>query len=140
MNKSFVILIGTLAVLVAGFVISLASGNAAVTAQIDHEWQTTPVDKIQNLGSTRSLEILPLFEKAAANDNLVADHGVSYLIKTDHLNILLDVGIAPAILSHNMQALGVGEKDFDAVFITHNHPDHIGGAQAWDANTLNVGD
>ncbi len=137
--KKIVILIGTIVVLVVAFELYLAIGNALAAAQIDREWQTTQVQRIPNLGSTRSLEILPLFEEAAANDHLEAEHGVSYLIKTDHLNILLDVGMIPARLSHNMQALAVSEKDFDAIFISHNHPDHIGGTPAWDAQTLFVG-
>ncbi len=140
MKKIAIILIGTIVALSVAFGLYLAIGNALTVAQIDREWQTTRVEKIQNLGTTHSLEILPLFERAAANDNLEPDHGVSYLIKTDHLNILLDVGMVPARLSHNMQVLGVSEKDFDAIFISHNHPDHIGGAQAWDAQTLIVGD
>src|SRR3974377_248677 len=120
--KKIIILIGTIVVLVVAFELYLAIGNALAVAQIDREWQTTQVQSIPNLRSTRSLEILPLFEEAAANDNLEAEHGVSYLIKTDHLNILLDVGMTPARLSHNMQALGVSEKDFDAIFISHSPP------------------
>ena len=138
--KKIIILIGTIVVLVVAFELYLAIGNALAVAQIDREWQTTPVQSIPNLGSTRSLEILPLFEEAAANDNLEPEHGVSYLIKTDHLNILLDVGMTPARLSHNMQALAVSDKDFDAIFISHSHPDHIGGTHAWDLNTVIVGD
>jgi 7,8-dihydropterin-6-yl-methyl-4-(beta-D-ribofuranosyl)aminobenzene 5'-phosphate synthase len=138
--KKIIILSGTIVVLVVAFGLYLAVGNAQAVAQIDREWQTTPVQRITNLGSTRSLEILPLFEQAAANANLEAEHGVSYLVKTDHLNILLDVGMTPARLSHNMQALGVSGKDFDAIFISHTHPDHIGGTRAWDADTLIVGD
>ncbi len=138
--KKIIILSGTIVVLIVAFELYLAIGNAQAVAQIDREWQTTPVQRIPSLGSTRSLEILPLFEEAAANANLEAEHGVSYLIKTDHVNILLDIGMTPARLSHNMQALGVSGKDFDAVFISHNHPDHIGGTPAWDAQTLIVGD
>ncbi len=140
MKKIVVIFVGAIVVLSIAFGLYLVIGNALAVAQVDREWQTTSAEKIQNFGSTRSLEILPLFEKAAANDNLESDHGVSYLIKTDHLNILLDVGITPERLSHNLQVLGVSDKDFDAIFISHNHPDHIGGAQAWDTQALIVGD
>ena len=42
----------------------LAIGNALAVTQIDREWQTTQVQRNPNLGSTRSLESLPLFEEA----------------------------------------------------------------------------
>jgi 7,8-dihydropterin-6-yl-methyl-4-(beta-D-ribofuranosyl)aminobenzene 5'-phosphate synthase len=140
MKKILIIFTATILGLIGAFGLYLEIGNRLVVNRIDREWQTISVQGIQNLGSTRSLEVLPLFEKAAATADLEADHGVSYLIKTDHMNILLDVGMTPACLSSNMEILGVSEKDFDSIFITHNHPDHIGGIQAWDTNTLTVGD
>jgi 7,8-dihydropterin-6-yl-methyl-4-(beta-D-ribofuranosyl)aminobenzene 5'-phosphate synthase len=48
----------------------------------------------------------------------------------------MDVGMTPSRLSHNMKAMNVSEKDFDVLFITHLHPDHIGGTEAWWSNTL----
>ncbi len=109
-------------------------------ADIEREWQLTRGEKMQNLGTTRSLEILPLFEEATSRGDLELEHSVSYLVKTDHQNILLDVGMTPARLSHNMHALDVSEKDFDAVLITPIHPDHLGGTNAWWNNMLMAGD
>lgn len=117
-----------------------AIGDRMAAAAIEQEWQTTQVEKIHALGATRTFEILPLFEEAKARNDLELEHGVSYLIKTDELNILLDVGMTPARLSRNMQALNVSEKDFDVVVITHPHPDHMGGTAAWWSNRLAAGD
>ncbi len=114
--------------------------NWQVNAAIEQEWQTTRVEKINSLGATRALEILPLFEEATARADLELEHGVAYLIRTDDANILLDVGMTPARFSHNLQAMGVSEKDFDALFITHLHPDHTGGTDAWLNNMLVAGD
>ncbi len=140
MKKKMTILGGTVVGLAAAIGLLLVLRNALIGWQVDQEWQTTRVEKMADIGTTRSLEILPLFEQASARDDLEAEHGVSYLVKTDKLNILLDVGLTPAILSHNMQALGIGKKDFDVVVISHDHPDHVGGARARETSTLVAGD
>lgn len=139
MLKMFLIAVGAVlliaALLIGGFLIQ----SARTAADIEQEWQTARIEPLRNLGTTRTLEILPLFEEAAARDNLEAEHGVSYLVKTDSQNVLLDVGMTPTRLTHNMQVLGIDEKDFDTVFITHLHPDHLGGTDAWWSNTLAPG-
>lgn len=140
MKKRIFILGCAFILLISAVVIALAAREVLAAAQVEQEWQTTRVEKIHSLGTTRSLEILPLFEEAAARGDLEPEHGVSYLIRTDHQNILLDVGMTPGRLSHNMRGLGVSERDFDAVLITHIHPDHIGGTNAWWNNTLVAGD
>jgi 7,8-dihydropterin-6-yl-methyl-4-(beta-D-ribofuranosyl)aminobenzene 5'-phosphate synthase len=126
-----------IAVLLTGVLVVWAAHAGAADEQ---EWQATRVEKVQNLGTTHLLEILPLFEEAKASDDVELEHGVSYLVKTDHQNILMDLGTTPARLRHNMQALHVGENEFDAVLITHLHPDHIGGTNAWWTSTLVPGD
>lgn len=134
--RSLAVLVTLIVLLAAG----LWARTALADASVEQEWRTTRVDKMAGLNTTRSLEIVPLFEEASARNDLQLEHGVSYLVKTDHLNILMDVGMTPARLSHNMRALGLSEKDFDAVFITHIHPDHMGGTDAWWNNTLTAGD
>lgn len=136
-----ILIVGFLVVLfVAAVAVFQTICEAQAAAQVEQEWQRTRVARVQDLGTTRSLEILPLFEEAKAREDLELEHGVSYLVKTDHQNILLDVGTTPARLSYNMRTLGVSEKDFDVVFVTHLHPDHIGGMNAWWTNTLTAGD
>ena len=102
-----------LAILLAAGAIALVIRNSVFGDQIEREWQASRVDKMPSLGTTRSLEIMPLFDEAASRQDLEAEHGVSYLIRTDHLVILMDAGMNPARLSHNMAALGVDEKSFD---------------------------
>lgn len=140
MKKALLLVGGAVIVLLAGAVLFVVVHNQLIMAQIEHEWQTSQIEKILNLGTTRSLEIRPLFEEAAAGDNLEPEHGVSYLVTTDHVKILLDVGMTPARLTHNMRTLGISEKDFDVVFITHHHPDHVGGMTAWESNAVVAGD
>jgi len=98
----------------------------------EDEWQETSVEKIRDLGSTGSLEILPLIDWYTSRDDLKGECGVSYLIKTDENSILFDVGLNsensdPSPLLHNMDHLGISIDDFDIIVISHNHQDHVGG-------------
>lgn len=140
MKRKLLIAAGSILVLLVLIAVTFSVRIAWASGAIEQEWQTTRVDKLQDLGATQSLEILPLFEEATSRSDLELEHGVSYLVKTDQQNILLDVGMTPARLSHNLRALGVSEKDFDAVFVTHIHADHIGGVNAWWNDTLMAGD
>ncbi len=112
--------------------------------EINAEWTTAP-GFFPPLQATSSLEIIPLYEEASSNDGLVIGHGVSYLVKTDSSTILFDVGNNPDQLSiapyyQNMSKLGIDWGEVDALVISHPHPDHIGGVEAWKNNTVSLGD
>lgn len=96
------------------------------------EWTLTEYPKITDLGTTQKLEILPLIERHPSQPDLLGEAGVSYLIRTDHCNILFDVGrntkrTEPSPLLQNMNKLGVSIDDFDTIVISHYHTDHVGG-------------
>jgi len=102
----------------------------------EEQWQQkqSTIRKITNLGTTRTLEILPLIDWYTRDESLKGEAGVSYLIKTDQSNILFDVGrnadqSDPSPLLHNMKQLGVTLDDLDTLLISHNHGDHVGGRQ-----------
>ncbi len=102
----------------------------------EEQWQQkqSTTRKIKNLGTTRTLEILPLIDWHTSDESLKGEAGVSYFIKTDRSTILFDVGSNadqsdPSPLLQNMKRLGVTLDDFDILVISHNHGDHVGGRQ-----------
>ena len=132
-----------IAVLVAGVVfieLRQSQGNrkaAAFLAEFE-------VESIEELGSTRTLRILPLIDYHTADPALKTEVGVSYLVETDDRRILFDVGQntdfeSPSPLEFNMRALGVDLGSVDTVFISHNHFDHVGGMQWQRMRTFSVG-
>jgi glyoxylase-like metal-dependent hydrolase (beta-lactamase superfamily II) len=123
---------------VAGFRYALA------LIEIRREAHRTEVLPLNDLGVTRSLEILPLYENAALDGKYQTGHGVSYLIRTDQTTLLMDLGMdetnsSPSVLEINMQKLGVTWDDIDVIFISHNHPDHTGGSAWWLKGTFSPG-
>jgi 7,8-dihydropterin-6-yl-methyl-4-(beta-D-ribofuranosyl)aminobenzene 5'-phosphate synthase len=94
------------------------------------------------LGETKTLEILPLYEKAA-QDGLQSGHGVSYLIRTDSATILFDLGnnltaASPSPLEQNMAGLGISLDEIDLIVLSHRHPDHVGGQNWWNDKTFSL--
>ena len=98
------------------------------------EWKKSAFRRISNWGSTETLEILPLLDWHKSREDLKVELGVSYLIRTDEKTILFDLGqnikqSDPSPLLQNMDALGISTVDFNAIVISHNHGDHVGGAK-----------
>lgn len=96
------------------------------------------------LGSTDSLSILPLFEEWSSSNELQSGHGISYLIKTDQADILMDLGnneknLEPSPLLNNMDQLDVSIDEIDILVVSHNHPDHVGGSGNWKRGTFAAG-
>ncbi|MBN1905134.1 MAG: MBL fold metallo-hydrolase [Deltaproteobacteria bacterium] len=100
--------------------------------KIDTLLEATTFPKLENPGSVESLMILPLIDFYTDRNGLETEPGVSYLIKADDTTILMDVGFNqgkthPSPLLNNMNALKINIPDIDMIFISHIHPDHVGG-------------
>ncbi len=144
MKKTLSRILLTLAVLAAIPILFFVVRRALAAREIERESQNVPAQAPQ-LAVTSRLEILPLYEAASLDEGYIGGHGVSYLIRTDSATILMDVGdnpgkLAPAPFDQNMQALGIGWDEIDALVISHLHPDHLGGVDAWRQNTIALGD
>jgi 7,8-dihydropterin-6-yl-methyl-4-(beta-D-ribofuranosyl)aminobenzene 5'-phosphate synthase len=118
--------------------------HSLAAAAVEREWQTATVQRLGDFGSTETLEILPLIDEAASREDLMSEHGVAYLIRTDHRTILMDLGwnaagTEPSPLLHNMQRLDIGLEDIDTIVISHLHPDHVGGLSRWLRSTFSFG-
>ena len=72
------------------------------------------------------LRITTLSENTAAAGNLLAEWGLSILVETDEVNILVDTGQSISA-SHNADVLGIDLSKVAKIVLTHGHYDHTGG-------------
>jgi 7,8-dihydropterin-6-yl-methyl-4-(beta-D-ribofuranosyl)aminobenzene 5'-phosphate synthase len=72
------------------------------------------------------LRITTLSENTAGMGEFLAEWGLSILIETDSLKILLDTGTSISAV-HNAEALGIDLSKIDKIVLSHGHYDHTGG-------------
>jgi len=89
------------------------------------------------------LTVLPLVDYHSARPDLKTEAGVSYLIKAGDFTLLMDTGYNakkehPSPLLHNMKVLGADLTALNALFITHAHLDHLGGAEDQRRHTFSL--
>lgn len=53
--------------------------------------------------------------------------GNSQYIETDQARILVDGGLSGSAIQKNLEAIGVDPASLDAIFVTHEHIDHVKG-------------
>lgn len=56
--------------------------------------------------------------------------GNSLLVEIGRTRVLIDAGFGPREIGRRLARLGVDVEEIDAILITHEHSDHIGGALA----------
>ncbi|MFB0535834.1 MAG: MBL fold metallo-hydrolase [Anaerolineae bacterium] len=143
----------TIALGLGGLALAAAGGLAARfhlgRRRVDRVWAAARYPKLKNIGTVKRLTILPLIDRYTAchpstggstgsprssGQALVAEPGVSYLVRADDTTILFDVGLNqrgehPSPLLRNMQALGVPLEEVDYIVLSHLHLDHVGGME-----------
>ncbi|MQY76862.1 MAG: MBL fold metallo-hydrolase [Spirochaeta sp.] len=76
---------------------------------------------------SKNLEIITLSENTAGSRRgVLAEWGISMLIKAGSRNILLDTGGSITAV-HNADALGVDLHQVETIVLSHGHYDHTGG-------------
>ena len=70
--------------------------------------------------------ITTLSENTVSRENLLAEWGISVLVETDDVNILLDTGLSISA-SYNADILGIDLGKIDKIVLSHGHDDHTGG-------------
>ena len=83
------------------------------------------------------LRITTLSENTAGMPGVVAEWGLSILVETDDLKVLLDTGLSISV-SHNAPRLGVDLAAVDKIVLSHGHYDHSGGLREVLAQTGKV--
>lgn len=53
--------------------------------------------------------------------------GNAILISTEKTNVLVDAGLSAREIARRMAEMGIAVENLDAVLITHEHTDHVGG-------------
>lgn len=68
------------------------------------------------------IKFTPLFSGSKGNCSL---------IRSDGVNVLLDIGFGYKAIVKRLEELNISPKDIDAVVITHEHTDHVSALPMW---------
>lgn len=75
------------------------------------------------------LNLYPLYSSSSGN---------MYLIESKEANILIDIGVTYKKVKESLEAISKETSNIDAIFITHEHSDHIKGLNQFIKNNPNV--
>ena len=141
-GRIILVIIGVLLALILVPAAFVGVRHVLAAQQVESDWKNTEVQPFNEVGTTRTLSILPLIDRNASG-SLKGETGVSYLVQTDTMTILFDLGFNAddsAPLLSNMQQLHISLDDIDALVISHYHPDHVGGLTPYTRGTFSFGE
>ncbi len=118
--------------------------RSQLQAFIDSQWQQKTFQPLTGGGAVQSLKVTTLVNWHSADPAFSTEAGVSYLIEADGRKILFDLGFnrhqeSPSPLQVNMDLLDVFPAELDMIFISHLHPDHVGGRQFASQRSFSFG-
>lgn len=85
--------------------------------------------EIRNASVTVMLNLYPLYSSSSGN---------IYLIETENTNILIDIGVTYKKVKEALNYFSKEPSNIDAIFITHEHSDHIKGLNVFVKNNPTV--
>ncbi|TRZ88551.1 MBL fold metallo-hydrolase [bacterium] len=142
MKKALYGVFGVLMVILAVFAVTVVQVERG-RDRVQDEIKSKYFPKLSPIDSVKTLSILPLVDYYGEEKDIRTEPGVSYLIKADDTVILMDTGYNekkehPSPLIANMKKLGVSLEDIGMIFITHLHPDHLGGNDEYSDHTFSL--
>ena len=92
-----------------------------------------------NLPEIKSLNITALIEAKSESD-LKTEAGISYFLETEESEILFDISFSneSPVFDYNLEKLNLNPDNLSTVFISHLHPDHMGGIKASQYNKISL--
>lgn len=92
-----------------------------------------------DIAEVESLKIDAVVEAKAKSD-FMAEAGISYFLKTERSKILYDIAFADEspVFDHNLKKFNLDTTNLTKLFISHLHPDHMGGIKASKNNRINL--
>lgn len=141
--KKIILIVIILLLLFSSYLTYLELERARYAKVLDSRWVKEEVISLNDIGSTDTLEVMPLVNWYSISEELMTEAGVSYLIKTNDHTILFDMGFnkqkqTTSPLMNNMKVLGIAPEEIDSIFLSHIHRDHIGGVEAEKNKTVNT--
>jgi len=76
------------------------------------------------------MKLTTLIENKRVDNRVQCEHGLSFLLQINGLQILFDTGQSDKLIS-NAQQLNIQLEDIDYVILSHGHYDHTGGLPAF---------
>jgi len=92
-----------------------------------------------NLVEVESLKLKAVVE-AKSDSDFMAEAGISYFLETEKSKILFDIAFAEesSVFRNNYKRLKLDQEKVSKLFISHLHPDHMGGIKAARKNYINT--